>query len=107
MSDQNQKYMQTALKLASRGIGSVEPNPPVGCIIVKGNQIAGKGWHKKFGAPHAEINALEDCRDLGVNPNGATMYVTLEPCCHQGKTSACTDAIIEAKIAKVSIEIVR
>ena len=103
MSDQDQKYMQTALKLARRGIGSVEPNPAVGCIIVKGNQIAGKGWHKKIGGPHAEINALEDCRDLGVNPNDATMYVTLEPCCHQGQTPACTDAIIEAGIAKVYV----
>ncbi len=103
MSDQDQKYMQAALKLARRGIGSVEPNPPVGCIIVKGTQIVGKGWHKKFGGAHAEINALEDCRDLGVNPNGATMYVTLEPCCHQGKTSACTDAIIEAAPARVYV----
>ena len=97
------KYMQMALKLARHGVGSVEPNPAVGCLIVKANQIIGKGWHKKFGGPHAEINALQDCRTLGVNPRGATMYVTLEPCCHQGKTGPCTEAIIAAGLAKVFV----
>ena len=80
MNRQDEQYMQTALKLARRGICSVEPNPPVGCIIVKGNQIAGKGWHKKFGGPHAEINALNDCAKNNISPAGAVMYVTLEPC---------------------------
>lgn len=103
MSEQDEKYMQMALRLAKRGIGSVEPNPAVGCIIIKANQIIGKGWHKKFGGPHAEINALEDCKTLGVNPQGATMYVTLEPCCHVGKTGPCTQAIIDAKLAKVIV----
>ncbi len=93
--------MQTALKLAARGIGSVEPNPAVGCVIVKSGQVIGKGWHKKFGSPHAEINALEDCKSIGANPKDATMYVTLEPCCHQGKTGPCTEAIIEAGVGKV------
>lgn len=97
------KYMQMALKLAPHGVGSVEPNPVVGCIIVKANQIIGKSWHKKFGGPHAEINALEDCKTLGVNPRGATMFVTLEPCCHQGKTGPCTEAIIAAGLAKVLV----
>ncbi len=95
--------MQAALRLAQRGIGSVEPNPAVGCIIVKANQVVGRGWHKKFGAAHAEINALEDCTRLGVSPAGAAMYVTLEPCCHHGKTPPCTDAIIESKPAKVVV----
>lgn len=99
----DENYMQMALKLARHGIGSVEPNPAVGCIIVKGGQIIGKGWHKKFGGPHAEINALQDCGTLGVNPRGAAMYVTLEPCCHQGKTGPCTDAIIAAGLAKVFV----
>jgi len=101
--EHDQEYMQMALKLAQRGIGSVEPNPAVGCVIAKGNQIIGKGWHRKFGAPHAEINALEDCKTIGVNPNGATMYVTLEPCCHHGKTPPCTDAIIKASPARVVV----
>ncbi len=97
------KYMQLALKLAAQGIGSVEPNPAVGCVIVKGDKIIGKGWHKKFGGPHAEINALADCKKQGNSPEGATMYVTLEPCCHYGKTPPCTDAIISAKPSKVII----
>ncbi len=97
------KYMSTALRLAQRGIGSVEPNPAVGAVIVKANQVIGKGWHKKFGGPHAEINALEDCKTLGVNPRGAVMYVTLEPCSHEGKTGPCTQAIIEAGVAKVFV----
>ena len=100
----DEKYMQMALRLANRGLGLVEPNPAVGCCLVKANQIIGKGWHKRFGGPHAEINALEDCRRQGGgNPKGATMYVTLEPCCHQGKTAPCTDAIIAAKLAKVVV----
>jgi len=99
----DKKFMQMALKLARRGIGSVEPNPAVGCVIVKDNKILGKAWHKKFGGPHAEINALEDCKGTGASANGATMYVTLEPCCHHGKTSPCIDAIIEANLAKVVV----
>ena len=98
-----EKYMQMALNMAKRGIGSVEPNPAVGAVIIKANQIIGKGWHKKFGEPHAEINALEDCKTLAVNPRGATMYVTLEPCSHKGKTGPCTKALIEAGLAKVFI----
>jgi diaminohydroxyphosphoribosylaminopyrimidine deaminase/5-amino-6-(5-phosphoribosylamino)uracil reductase len=95
--------MQMALNLAKRGIGSVEPNPAVGAVITKANQIIGKGWHKKYGEPHAEINALEDCKNLAVNPRGATMYVTLEPCSHEGKTGPCTKALIEAGLAKIFI----
>lgn len=96
----DEKYMLMALKLAARGIGCVEPNPAVGCVIVKLEQIIGKGWHRKFGANHAEINALEDCKKLAAE---ATMYITLEPCCHQGQTPPCTDAIIAARPARVVI----
>ena len=103
ISSQDAGYMQAALKLAQRGIGSVEPNPVVGCIIVKAGRVIGRGWHKKFGAAHAEINALEDCRTLSVSPRGATMYVSLEPCCHYAKTPPCTDAIIDAGLAKVVV----
>jgi diaminohydroxyphosphoribosylaminopyrimidine deaminase/5-amino-6-(5-phosphoribosylamino)uracil reductase len=103
MVTQDEKYMLVALRLARRGIGSVEPNPAVGAVIVKANQIIGRGWHKKFGGPHAEINAIEDCKTLGVNPRGAAMYVTLEPCSHEGKTGPCTQAIIEAGVAKVFV----
>jgi diaminohydroxyphosphoribosylaminopyrimidine deaminase/5-amino-6-(5-phosphoribosylamino)uracil reductase len=106
MADQDKKYMQMALKLAQRGIGSVEPNPAVGAVLVKANQVIVKGWHKKFGGSHAEINALQDCQTLGVNPKGAAMYVTLEPCCHHAKTGPCTEAIIAAGIVKVVVAVI-
>jgi diaminohydroxyphosphoribosylaminopyrimidine deaminase/5-amino-6-(5-phosphoribosylamino)uracil reductase len=100
---QDEKFMQSALKLAEKGLGSVEPNPAVGCLIVKGGQVIGRGYHKKFGGPHAEINALADCASIGIKPEGATMYVTLEPCCHVGKTGPCTEAIIQARVARVIV----
>ncbi|MHC4527289.1 MAG: bifunctional diaminohydroxyphosphoribosylaminopyrimidine deaminase/5-amino-6-(5-phosphoribosylamino)uracil reductase RibD, partial [Planctomycetota bacterium] len=103
MNEQDEKYMQTALKMAQRGIGSVEPNPAVGCVIAKGSQIVGRGWHKKFGEDHAEITALKDCQTLGVSPQGSTMYVTLEPCAQYGKTPPCTDAIIASQLARVVV----
>jgi diaminohydroxyphosphoribosylaminopyrimidine deaminase / 5-amino-6-(5-phosphoribosylamino)uracil reductase len=106
MKSRCEKFMLDALALAAKGIGNVEPNPAVGCVIVKDGRIVGKGWHKKFGGPHAEINTLNDCCKKGNNPAGATMYVTLEPCCHLGKTPPCTDAIIKAEIAKVVIAVI-
>ncbi|MCF7954943.1 MAG: bifunctional diaminohydroxyphosphoribosylaminopyrimidine deaminase/5-amino-6-(5-phosphoribosylamino)uracil reductase RibD [Phycisphaerae bacterium] len=97
------KHMQAALTLAAKGEGFVEPNPMVGCVIVKGGQVIGKGYHEKFGLTHAEINALADCRGNGNDPAGATMYVTLEPCSHHGKTPPCADAVIESKVSEVVI----
>jgi len=91
-------YMQLSLKFAAGGLGNVEPNPMVGCVIVKNNKIIARSFHKKFGGPHAEINALKNCKK---SPAGATMYVTLEPCCHFGKTPPCTKTIIKAGIKKV------
>ena len=99
----DEKFMNKAISLAEHGIGKVEPNPAVGCLIVKDNQIIGRGRHEKFGGPHAEINALRDCIKRSNNPSGATMYVTLEPCCHHGKTPPCTAAIIEAGINPVFV----
>jgi diaminohydroxyphosphoribosylaminopyrimidine deaminase/5-amino-6-(5-phosphoribosylamino)uracil reductase len=92
-----------ALELAAKGLGSVEPNPAVGAVIVRAGKVIGRGWHKKFGGPHAEINALADCKKRRANPKGATMFVTLEPCCHFGKTGPCTDALIAAKLKKVVV----
>lgn len=106
MNAQDKKFMDTALRLAKRGFGLVEPNPVVGAVIVKDGQIIGKGYHKKFGGPHAEINALKDSARLGIEPRGATMYVTLEPCCHEGKTGPCTQAIISAGLRKVVVAMV-
>ena len=100
------EYMQMALSLAERGAGEVEPNPAVGCVIVKHENIIGKGYHKVFAGPHAEIEALDDCRNNGFDPAGADMYVTLEPCCHYGKTGPCTEAIIKAGIVRVFLSMV-
>jgi diaminohydroxyphosphoribosylaminopyrimidine deaminase/5-amino-6-(5-phosphoribosylamino)uracil reductase len=91
-------FMARALELAARGQGYVEPNPLVGCVIVQDGQVVGEGWHQRFGGPHAEVEALAAA---GERAAGATMYVTLEPCCHQGKTPPCVEAIIPAGIRRV------
>lgn len=101
MATEDEKLMRRALVLARRGLGKVEPNPMVGAILVKSGQIIGKGWHRQFGEAHAEINALRDCAGLGADPRGATLYVTLEPCCHEGKTGPCTAALKEAGLRKI------
>lgn len=96
----NQLFMQRALQLAKRGIGWTNPNPMVGCVIVKDQQIIGEGWHKAVGQPHAEIEALNACEQ---SPQGATLYVTLTPCNHHGRTPPCTQAIMQAGIKRVVI----
>ena len=96
----DKQYMQMALSLAKKGAGSVSPNPLVGAVIVKDGKVIGKGYHKKYGQFHAERNALANCTE---NLKGATMYATLEPCCHYGKTPPCTQAIIESSMKKVVI----
>ncbi|MHC5140760.1 MAG: bifunctional diaminohydroxyphosphoribosylaminopyrimidine deaminase/5-amino-6-(5-phosphoribosylamino)uracil reductase RibD [Planctomycetota bacterium] len=95
--------MQLALKLARRGLGNVEPNPMVGCVIVKDGAVIGQGFHERFGGPHAEVNALADCAAKGRDAKGATLFVTLEPCNHRGKTPPCSQAVIDAGVAKVVI----
>src|SRR4051794_29350060 len=95
--------MQLALRLAQRGYGTASPNPMVGAVLVKRGQIIGQGWHHRAGLPHAEIEALRDTQAKGNNPKGATLYVTLEPCCTHGRTLPCTDAIIAAGIKKVVV----
>lgn len=97
------EFMHEALRHAARGRGAVEPNPMVGAVIVRDGRVVGRGWHQKFGGPHAEIIALADAGDMA---QGATLYVTLEPCCHHGKTPPCTKAIINAGIAKVVVAMV-
>ncbi|MCB2204276.1 bifunctional diaminohydroxyphosphoribosylaminopyrimidine deaminase/5-amino-6-(5-phosphoribosylamino)uracil reductase RibD [bacterium] len=94
------QYMMKCLQLAERGRGSVEPNPMVGCIIVNGGRIVGKGWHQQYGGAHAEVEAL---RDAGSKARGSTVYVSLEPCNHFGKTPPCSEALIEAGVRKVVI----
>jgi diaminohydroxyphosphoribosylaminopyrimidine deaminase / 5-amino-6-(5-phosphoribosylamino)uracil reductase len=97
------KFIRQALRLARRGYGAVSPNPMVGAVLVKGGKIIGRGWHRRAGLPHAEIEALRDAQKQGYNPRGATLYVTLEPCCTHGRTPPCTDAIIAAGIRRVVI----
>ena len=94
------EYMRRAMELAERGVGFTNPNPMVGAVIVKGGKVIGEGWHERYGEWHAERNAFKNC---AVPAEGATMYVTLEPCCHYGKTPPCTEAIIEHRIARVVI----
>jgi diaminohydroxyphosphoribosylaminopyrimidine deaminase/5-amino-6-(5-phosphoribosylamino)uracil reductase len=91
-------FMSRALELAERGRGWVEPNPLVGAVVLRDGKVVGEGWHQRFGEAHAEVNALAAA---GKAARGATLYVTLEPCCHQGKTPPCTDAILHAGIRRV------
>ena len=91
-------HMRRALELAAQGRGRVEPNPMVGCVIARGAEIVGEGWHPRFGEAHAEVEAL---RLAGSRARGATAYVTLEPCCHHGKTPPCTVALLAAGITRV------
>lgn len=97
------EYMTRAIELAKRGMGFTSPNPMVGAVIVKNGEIIGEGWHKKCGGLHAERNAFADADSRSIDCSGADMYVTLEPCCHYGKTPPCTEAIIEHKIGRVFV----
>ncbi|HUT09731.1 MAG TPA: bifunctional diaminohydroxyphosphoribosylaminopyrimidine deaminase/5-amino-6-(5-phosphoribosylamino)uracil reductase RibD [Thermoguttaceae bacterium] len=98
--DLDRWHMRRALELAARGEGRVEPNPMVGCVIARGAEIIGEGWHRRFGGDHAEVEAL---RLAGDRAAGATMFVTLEPCCHHGKTPPCTEAVRRAGIGRVVV----
>ena len=100
MTDEKEFYMQRAITLAEKGKGRVNPNPLVGAVVVKDGKIIGEGYHEYYGGLHAERNALKNCKE---SSEGATLYVTLEPCCHYGKTPPCTEAIIEHGIARVVI----
>ncbi len=94
-------FMKIALELAARGKGYTSPNPMVGAVVVKDGKIVGKGWHEKVGGPHAEVNAIDDAGD---EASGSTLYVTLEPCNHQGRTPPCTEKILAARSSAISIK---
>jgi diaminohydroxyphosphoribosylaminopyrimidine deaminase/5-amino-6-(5-phosphoribosylamino)uracil reductase len=98
MTESDRVWMRRALELAERGRGGVEPNPLVGAVVVRDGQVVGEGWHQRFGEAHAEIHALAAAGD---GARGATLYVTLEPCCHHGKTPPCTEAVLRAGIRRV------
>ena len=94
------RHMRNALELAVGGAGWVSPNPLVGCIIVRQGKVVGRGYHQRFGGPHAEVHAL---REAGNQARGAALYVTLEPCCHTGKTPPCVEAIMESRVGRVIV----
>jgi len=97
----DERWMTQSLALAARGEGFVEPNPMVGAVVLDANgQLVGEGWHQKFGGPHAEVHALEMA---GERARGGTLYGTLEPCCHFGKTPPCTDAVLKAGVSRVVV----
>jgi diaminohydroxyphosphoribosylaminopyrimidine deaminase/5-amino-6-(5-phosphoribosylamino)uracil reductase len=97
------KFLDRAFELAERGRGFVEPNPLVGAVIARDGVVVGEGWHANYGGPHAEVVALNQAGDLA---RGATLFVTLEPCCHTGKTRPCTDAVIRAGITRVVMSMI-
>ena len=97
----DERYMRLALRLAARSRGMTSPNPMVGAVLVTRGEVIGRGWHRRAGEPHAEIEALREARERGHAVKGATLYVTLEPCCTQGRTPPCTDALQAAGIRRV------
>ncbi|MCW3013544.1 MAG: ribD [Solirubrobacterales bacterium] len=100
-TDTDHEHLSRAIDLAQKGLGRVQPNPVVGAVIVRDGVVVGEGWHDYYGGPHAEVNAIKACGDVDLH--GATMYVSLEPCCHDGKTPPCTDAILRAGISRVVV----
>jgi len=97
------RFMALALQEGLKGVGLSSPNPPVGCVLVREGRVLGAGVHTRAGDPHGEIMALRDAEARGEDPRGATAYVTLEPCCHQGRTGPCTQALIQAGITRVVV----
>jgi len=103
LTDTDREHLARAIELAHNGLGRVHPNPIVGAVIVRDGQVLGSGWHGEFGGPHAEVEAIAEARAAGHDLRGATVYVSLEPCCHEGKTPPCTQAIIDAGLARVVV----
>src|SRR5215210_4755582 len=97
-SEDDLRFMSRALELAERGLWTTTPNPRVGCVIVRNGAVVGEGWHERAGSAHAEVNALEAAGDKA---EGATVYVTLEPCAHFGRTAPCAQALTAARVRRV------
>jgi diaminohydroxyphosphoribosylaminopyrimidine deaminase / 5-amino-6-(5-phosphoribosylamino)uracil reductase len=100
-TDTDEPHLQRAIELARKGVGKVKPNPAVGAVVARRDEVVGEGWHERFGAAHAEVNAIEACGMADLSD--ATLYVSLEPCCHEGKTPPCTEAIVQAGIRRVVV----
>src|SRR3954468_14227060 len=103
VTDQDRLHLRRALDLAAGGQGRVSPNPMVGAVLVRDDRVIGEGFHAELGGLHAEAAALEDARARGVDPSGAVMYVTLEPCAHEGRQPPCADAVVAARLGRVVI----
>jgi diaminohydroxyphosphoribosylaminopyrimidine deaminase / 5-amino-6-(5-phosphoribosylamino)uracil reductase len=103
VTQRDRAHLRRALELAEGGRGRVSPNPLVGAVLVRDGETVGEGFHAELGGPHAEVAALEDCRARGHEPSGATLYLTLEPCAHEGRQPPCTDAIVAAGVGRVVI----
>ena len=101
VSTRDQQLLERAIELGRNGLGSVSPNPQVGAVVARDGEVLGEGWHERCGEAHAEVKAIADCG--GADLTGATLYVSLEPCCHEGKQPACTDAITAAGIGRVVV----
>jgi diaminohydroxyphosphoribosylaminopyrimidine deaminase/5-amino-6-(5-phosphoribosylamino)uracil reductase len=100
-TETDRMHLARAIELAEHGAGEVKPNPQVGAVLARNGEVLGEGWHERYGGPHAEVNAIEACGTADLS--GATLYVSLEPCCHEGKTPPCTDAILQAGIERVVV----
>ncbi|HEX5309151.1 MAG TPA: bifunctional diaminohydroxyphosphoribosylaminopyrimidine deaminase/5-amino-6-(5-phosphoribosylamino)uracil reductase RibD [Solirubrobacteraceae bacterium] len=100
-TDTDRAHLGRAIDLAAKGEGTVKPNPVVGAVVARGEEVLGEGWHERFGGPHAEVNAIDACGDVDLRE--ATLYLSLEPCCHTGKTPPCTDAILQAGIGRIVV----
>jgi diaminohydroxyphosphoribosylaminopyrimidine deaminase/5-amino-6-(5-phosphoribosylamino)uracil reductase len=100
-TDTDRAHLARAIELAGRGAGLVKPNPLVGAVVARGEEVLGEGWHERYGGAHAEVNAIDACGPADLE--GATLYVSLEPCCHEGHTPPCTDAILTAGISRVVV----
>ncbi|HKE79265.1 MAG TPA: bifunctional diaminohydroxyphosphoribosylaminopyrimidine deaminase/5-amino-6-(5-phosphoribosylamino)uracil reductase RibD, partial [Solirubrobacteraceae bacterium] len=100
-TETDHEFLARAIELARRGVGAVSPNPVVGAVIVKDDVVVGEGWHEEYGGPHAEVNAINAAGQADLR--GATLYVSLEPCCHHGQQPPCTDAILAAGISRVVV----
>lgn len=103
MLEGDERFMAEALREAQGGVGLSSPNPPVGCVLVREGRIIGRGAHTRAGDPHGEIMALRDAEAGGEDPRGSIAYITLEPCCHHGRTPPCTDALIQAGVRRVVV----
>jgi diaminohydroxyphosphoribosylaminopyrimidine deaminase/5-amino-6-(5-phosphoribosylamino)uracil reductase len=101
LTDTDREHLARAVELAQNGLGRVHPNPVVGAVVVRDGEVLGSGWHNDYGGPHAEVEALASCGDTDLT--GATIYVSLEPCCHEGKTPPCTQAILDAGLGRVVV----